>query len=419
MGHHDAAGNDSPVSGRLHRRLTAAVVLPLGVITVVLAVLTWPGRATLARRLPEGVGIPKDASLLDADVEGVRLDKCTFVPGAEGPTICDHVTVRLREGPDADETVSFEVPPSASSPELREGERIVVLESKGADPRLRYTYFDHVRRTPVVVLAALFAAAVLALGRRRGLGALAGLLVTVGALTVYMVPAILGGTSPVLAAVVTASGVMIATLYLAHGFNLRTTVALFGTLGALVLTALLAWVFVGASRISGLVSEEALLVRVQAGALNLEGLVLAGIVIGALGVLDDVTVTQVSAVWEIREVDRTLGLRELYRRGLRVGRDHIASTVNTLVLAYAGAALPLFILFNLSDQSAASILNGETVATEVIRTLVGSLGLVAAVPLTTLLAAWAARSGAPSVAEPPHRDFPPLGDDWPVFDDAP
>jgi uncharacterized membrane protein len=187
--------------------------------------------------------------------------------------------------------------------------------------------------------------------------------------------------------VVGAAVIMFVTLYLAHGLNVRTTTAVLGTLGALVLTGVLAWAFVEASHLTGLSSEEAGFLQAAAGQVNLEGLLLGGIVIGSLGVLDDVTVTQASAVWELYHANPSMGFRALFSAGLRIGRDHIASTVNTLVLAYAGASLPLLVLFTLSNRDLSEVLTGELVAQEIVRTLVGSIGLVAAVPLTTALGA--------------------------------
>jgi uncharacterized membrane protein len=165
-----------------------------------------------------------------------------------------------------------------------------------------------------------------------------------------------------------------------------TTVALLGTLSALALTVVLASVFTSLADITGLASEEALVVSIGAKGIDLSGLVLAGMVIGALGALDDVTVTQAAAVWELRAVNPTMPRHRLFRSAMRIGRDHVASTVNTLALAYAGAALPLLLLFTQSRQSLGTVANGETIATEILSALIGSIGLVASVPVTTWLA---------------------------------
>jgi uncharacterized membrane protein len=196
-------------------------------------------------------------------------------------------------------------------------------------------------------------------------------------------------------------------LYLTHGFNDATTVALLGTLASLLLTALLGWVFVELTHLTGFADEEAAYLRATSGTIDVRGLLLAGIVIGSLGVLDDVTVTQVSAVDQIRRADPTLPWRQLHLRGLSVGRDHVASAVNTLVLAYAGTSLPMLLLFTQTGRPIRDVLTGEVVAAEIVRTLVGSIGLVASVPLTTWLAATTLSAGAaPETAERPPAGSP-------------
>jgi uncharacterized membrane protein len=188
-------------------------------------------------------------------------------------------------------------------------------------------------------------------------------------------------------ALVGASAALLVNLYLAHGFNVRTTTAVLGTLASLALIGVLAAGFVALTHLTGLADEEASYLQALSSQIDLRGLLLGGIIIGSLGVLDDVTVTQASAVWELHEANPTYGPRPLYSSALRIGRDHIASVVNTLVLAYAGASLPLLVLFVEADRGLRDVLTSETVAAELVRTLVGSVGLVAAVPLTTALAA--------------------------------
>jgi uncharacterized membrane protein len=177
-------------------------------------------------------------------------------------------------------------------------------------------------------------------------------------------------------------------------------VALLGTLGALAITAVLAAVFVGLADVSGFATEEALVVEIGAARIDLRGIVLGGVVIGALGAIDDMTVTQASAVWELRDANPSMSRRSLLRSGLRIGRDHVASTVNTLALAYAGASMPVLLLLVLSRQSVETVASGEVIATEILRTLVGSLGLVAAVPLSTWLASLAVPGPAAGREQP-------------------
>ncbi|MDJ0924127.1 MAG: YibE/F family protein [Acidimicrobiia bacterium] len=277
-----------------------------------------------------------------------------------------------------------------------EGGEFEVFSVSGLSPRRQYQFADFQRRGTLFWLALGFGLVVVALGGWRGAAALAGLVASVAVLLVFVLPAILEGRSPVLVAVIGAACIAFLALYMAHGFSRMTTVALIGTLAALILTALLSAFVVGIAEFTGLVSEESSLLTLFEG-IDVRGLLLAGIVLGAAGAIDDVTVTQASAVWELKAASPNLGKGELFRRGLRIGRDHIASTVNTLLLAYAGAALPLLVLFVLSEQSLGTVANSEVVSVEIVRTLVGSIGLVAAVPFTTWLAAVVADTPEPAV----------------------
>jgi uncharacterized membrane protein len=244
------------------------------------------------------------------------------------------------------------------------------------------------RSMPLAVLAIVFAVVVVALGRLRGVLALAGIVLSLGVLLVFIFPALLEGAAPIGVALTGATIIAFGTLYLAHGLNDRTTVALLGTMASLGLTAVLAVGFAAAAELSGLASEESLTLLTFAPDLDFRGLLLAAVIIGTLGVLDDVTITQVAAVWELHHSDPAMGRRQLYGAGIRIGRDHIASTVNTLVLAYAAAALPLLLIYTQSGLAFGEVLATETVAVEIVQTLVGSIGLVASVPLTTALACW-------------------------------
>jgi uncharacterized membrane protein len=217
--------------------------------------------------------------------------------------------------------------------------------------------------------------------------ALVGLALSLGVLVLFVVPALLRDSPAVLVALVGTLAVAYIAIYLAHGINISSTIALAGSLVALAVTSLLALVVAASAQLSGLASEEAQTLRFTAEALDLRGLLIAGIVVGALGVLDDVTVSQVSTVAALRRAQPDMGPRALYAEATRVGRDHVASTVNTLVLAYAGASLPLLLFFAQGDTPVVRIITGELVAVEVVRMLVGSIGLVLSVPVTTGLAA--------------------------------
>ncbi len=216
----------------------------------------------------------------------------------------------------------------------------------------------------------------------------------------FMFPSILDGHDPTAVALVGAAIIAIVALYLTHGITEMITVALLGTFAALGLTAILATVFSNLAHFTGFSSEDAFYLTIASAEVDVKGLVLAGIIIGSLGVLDDVTVTQVSAVWQLHEANPTYSARRLYASGVVIGRDHIASTVNTLVLAYAGASLPLLLIFTQGGRSLGAVAEGELVGVEIVRTLVGSIGLVAAVPLTTALAAFVVTRGS-TLRHPP------------------
>ena len=239
----------------------------------------------------------------------------------------------------------------------------------------------------MLVLVAVFMLAVVAFGRWQGVRSLIGLALSFAVIVGFVVPAILRGRSPVAVALVGAMAIMLLSLYLSHGMGRKTTAAVVGTGLALVLTGALTAGFVAATSLTGLASEDALNASFLAGGLSFRGLLLAGIILGGLGVLDDVTMSQASLVFELRRADPTASFAQLVTGALAVGRDHIAATVNTLFLAYAGASLPLLVLFTTSGDSLGTVATSEVVAVEIVRSLCGSIGLIAAVPLTTVLAA--------------------------------
>lgn len=364
------------------RRLLAGVVGAFLLATLVGLVVLWP--PPTPRDRTGGLGTPVD--LVNATVTAAPVVPCrSALPGVD--LVCRDVTARLDSGPETGETTTLDITESPDQPTLRRGDRIVL--GRAADPGQPVAYFfsDFQRRAPLLALGLLFAVAVVGLARWRGLAALLGLGVSLLVLVRFVLPAILAGQSALAASVVGASVIALLIIYLAHGVSARTTTAVLGTLAALALTAGLAVVFVEVTKLTGLSSEEGTYLRgVLGSTIDLRGMLLAGIVIGALGVLNDVTVTQASAVWEIHRANPAVDAGHLYRSAMQIGRDHIASTVDTLVLAYAGAALPLFVIFTVADRRLGDVITGEIVAQEIVQTLVGSLGLIAAVPVTTWLA---------------------------------
>jgi uncharacterized membrane protein len=362
------------------------------VATVIGLVVLWPDGDGLQTAQDDAAELGLASDRFRAEVVEVTEAVCSYA-GGDPDVLCRSVVVVPSEGPDAGALVSlgeFDLTDPRFAPNVSVGDDVVVgYESQTGF----YFYADQERRGPLLWLALIFAAAVIALGRFRGVLALLASASTVVVLVVFIAPAVLDGRDPLLVCLVGAAAIAFVSLYLTHGINPMTTVALAGTLGALGLTLVLSIVFFELADFTGLATEEGLTLPAVVGELDLLGLLLGGVMLGTLGALDDVTVTQSATVWELHETDRRLGFVRLFRSGMSVGREHIASTVNTLLLAYAGASLPLVLLFALSDQSLATVANSEIVAVEIARTLCGSIGLVAATPLTTGLAAAALTLG--------------------------
>ncbi|MEV1020097.1 YibE/F family protein [Streptomyces sp. NPDC050264] len=398
-GHSHNHGPAAPVSQHL-RKVIAAILVPFSVAVVVGLAVLWPGGAPAHERT--GVGF--DRQTQQATVTRVEKVDCKSVNAsgdtptgdtstAEGSSAqqqatgtCENATIRVDTGKDKGRTFKEVVQPD-SPRQLREGQQVIVAYAPDAPENLQYSVTDANRKFPMALLAGIFAVAVVVVGRLRGVMALVALAVSFMVLTFFILPAILQGSNPLVVAVVGASAIMLIALYMCHGLSARTSVAVLGTLVSLLLIGLLGSLFIGWAALTGNTDDNTGLIHGLYPHIDMSGLLLAGVIIGSLGVLDDVTVTQTSAVWELHAANPTMGWRGLYRAGIRIGRDHIASVVNTLVLAYAGAALPLLLLFSIAQSSVTDVANSELVAEEIVRTLVGSIGLVASVPVTTALAA--------------------------------
>ncbi|MEU9554458.1 YibE/F family protein [Streptomyces fumanus] len=398
-GHSHSHGPAAPVSGRL-RKVIAAILVPFAAAVLVGLALLWPGGAPPHERT--GVGFDRqtqqatvtkvvEVSCASANASGVPPTGDTST--AEGSSAqqqadgtCKKATIRIDTGRDKGRTFTEIVQPDQSR-QLSQGQGVVVAYEPSAPKDLQYSVADVDRRFPLALLAGIFALAVVVVGRLRGVMALVSLAISFLVLNFFILPAILQGSNPLLVAVIGSSAIMLIALYLCHGLSARTSVAVLGTLVSLLLIGVLGSLFIGWAALTGNTDDNTGLIHGLYPTIDMSGLLLAGVIIGSLGVLDDVTVTQTSAVWELHQANPSLGRRGLYRAGIRIGRDHIASVVNTLVLAYAGAALPLLLLFSIAQSSVGTVANSELVAEEIVRTLVGSIGLVASVPVTTALAA--------------------------------
>ncbi|MFI0222394.1 YibE/F family protein [Streptomyces lydicus] len=396
--HAHSHGPAAPVSRHL-RKVIAAVLIPFAAAVAVGLIVLWPGGAPPHK--PSGVGfdqptekahVTKVVEVNCADVHAEQQPQPPSPTGQQPPggaakgRSCEQATIKVTTGENAGRTFQTVVTPDALR-HYTTGQDVVVAYSPKAPKELQYSVSDVDRSLPMWILAAIFALAVVIVGRLRGVLALVALAASFVVLTLFILPAILQGSDPLVVAVVGGSAIMLIALYMCHGLTARTSVAVLGTLASLVLIALLGSVFINWALLTGNTDDTTGLVHGLYPDIEIRGLLLAGIIIGSLGVLDDVTVTQTAAVWELKEADPSAGWRKLYSAAMRIGRDHIASVVNTLVLAYAGAALPLLLLFSIAQSSVGTVATSEVVAEEIVRTLVGSIGLVASVPLTTLLAA--------------------------------
>ena len=385
MAHSHAHGHGG--DGDLHipvrlRQTLALVVLPIVIATVIGVLVLWPsGRGPNLRDIFGSSG-----PLIRATVTSVHTDTCLGSPEGSG-NYCQEVRARITGGRHEGRVVRFEAGSGGGAPKVHEGDDVWLGKSPG-DGGPQFYFADFQRDAPIGLLVLVFVGASIAFGRWSGVRALVALVASLLALVWFVIPSVLHGHSPIAVAIVGSALIMLVVLYVTGGINTQTTVAVLGTMVSLALIGVLAWVFVKASNLSGLADEDALFLQAAGGNINLQGLMLGGMVIGALGVLDDMTVTQVSAVWELRRASDRYDAWSLYRAAERVGRDHVASTINTLVLAYAGASLPLLIYFTQSNLPLEQILTSEVIAVEVVRTLVGSIGLIASVPITTALASF-------------------------------
>ncbi|WP_343035641.1 YibE/F family protein [Isoptericola sediminis] len=385
-GHGHGHGGPAPPAPLRTRVVLALLVLPALVATALGLWQLWPSAADVPDRVP-------------VVVEGSELVSATVVGPLEGeaagdaswPTTEDsttgNVAIRLPDG----STSGMQAEPRFA---LEPGDPVVALYiGDFAETPVPYVFMDYEREVPFAILAAAYVLVVLLVARWRGLAALAGLAVAFGVFVTFTFPALLSGENAMGVALVTSSAVMLAVLYLAHGLTARTTVALLGTLAGLALTAGIGAWATGAAQITGASEEVAQNLPVIAPGVDLRGIALCGLVLAGMGVLNDVTITQASAVWELRALAPTAPRRALFARAMRIGRDHIASTVYTIAFAYVGAALPLLLTVWLLDQTPLMTMTSGEIAEEIVRTLVGSIGLVLAIPITTAIAAVTVPSG--------------------------
>ncbi|WP_280199752.1 YibE/F family protein [Nocardia cyriacigeorgica] len=415
--HHDHSG---PIAiGSTAARVVVGLLAVIGVVVVIATIALWPSEQQVDIPLPmqnagggaveteAGTVVLQDMGACGSPSLGkVFADKPD--PPATNAYTCQRSLIAIESGPHEGNHTLLEIAPGPGQPELKAGDSIRIVRQTAPDGTPLYSFDDYARGLPLTLIALAFVVVIIAVARWRGLRALLGLGFAFGVLVVFMLPALLDGKPAIPVALVAGSLILYAVLYLAHGVNLRTSSALLGTLTSMVLAAVLSWIAIGVTDLTGLSEEQNTNVATYLEHVSITGLLLAGFIIGSLGVLNDVTITQASAAFELAALDEGASRREIFAAAMRVGRDHIASTVYTLVLAYAGGALPLLLLFSVAGRSMRDVLVGDAVAIEIARSAVGGIALALSVPLTTGIAVLLARpfgaaKSAPQVSNRPRH----------------
>ena len=401
--------------GPLAARIVVGLLIAIGVAVLAGAAWLWPSQQQVDIPLPfqnaEGGAVTTEAG----EVRASSAAECGSpsvgqvltadpVPAEGTGSQCVQTLIAIDSGPNKGANTLLEFSGGPGQPNLAVGDQVRITRQVDQTGITTYSFYDYERTWPLIALAAAFAIVVVAVAGWRGLRALVGIVIAFGVLVVFMLPALRDGAAAIPVALVASAVILYAVLYLAHGVSLRTSAALLGTLTSLLLAAGLSWSAIELAHLTGLSEDQNNEVAAYLGNVSITGLLLAGFIIGSLGVLNDVTVTQASTVFELAQLEGA-SQRAIFVGAMRVGRDHIASTVYTLVLAYAGSALPLLLLFSVANRSLGDVLTSESVAIEVARSAVGGIALALSVPLTTAIAAvlaTAPKSSRRDIAHP-HR----------------
>jgi uncharacterized membrane protein len=421
---HASQGHSEPTpeamaARRKANRILAAVLIPITLLTLAGMAMLWPSGSKEGISLANPYSAAPGVTFDTGTIQSVVTENCMQGAAQQGPT--QQGQTQQNPGQGSDCTFAFTEPDKGGSPVkvvinpdvakshgVKAGDQIRYLNLSNAQGAASsqgapaYIFVDFVRTLPIVLLALLYAVVVIAVARWRGLRALIGLVGAYFILASFMLPGLVEGKPPLLLALVGSTVIMIGVLYFAHGFSARTSTALLGTIFGLGITALLAAWATDAANLAGVGNHDATTLVNTSSNISITGVILCGLIISGLGVLNDVTITQSSAVWELYELAPASSARKLFTSAMRIGRDHIASTVYTIAFAYAGAALPILIIVMLYDRPLGETLTSAELSEEVIRTLVGSIGLVLAIPVTTLIAvlvvkATGVRPAAPAV----------------------
>jgi len=386
------------------QRALAAGLVVLAIATVIGLIAQWPSNEPpkVSENFKAHSGMTGELS--KAEVLIVQPGACNSpdmgrvfdtAPNTDihAPEACTHAIIGIQSGPDAGKRTLLEVHPEIpGSPDLRVGDKIQLSNHTDPNSGIQYAFQDFQRSTNLAAWLIATLILIIVVGAWRGARSIIGLILTLGLIVVFLVPALIRGGDPVALAVTCGAAVLFLVLFLVHGFSWKTAAAMGGTLLALALSAILSKVAVTSAGLRGLGDENNLNILLYLPGISITGLLLAGMIVSALGVLNDVTIAQASTVNELHELDPDASPWHLFRSGMKVGRDHIASMVYTLVLSYTGVALPTILLLSISNRPLEQILTSDIMATEILRSATGAIALVLAVPLTTFIAAWTSRS---------------------------
>ncbi len=414
--HHHHHDHSRPIAiGATAARVVVGLLIAIGAIVVVATIALWPDRQQVDIPLPmqnaDGSAVVTEAGTVIRQDLGAcgspsigRVFDGEPAPPPMDVYDCQRSLIAIESGPHAGKHTLLEIAPGPGQPDLAAGDELRIVRQDAPDGTPLYSFDDYARGFPLSIIFLAFVVVIVVIARWRGVRAILGLGFAFAVLVMFLLPALLDGKPAIPVALVAGSLILYAVLYLAHGVNLRTSSALLGTLTSMVIAAVLSWLVIEATTLTGLSEEQNTNVATYIEHVSITGLLLAGFIIGSLGVLNDVTITQASAAFELAELDKSATRGEIFAAAMRVGRDHIASTVYTLVLAYAGGALPLLLLFSVAGRPIGDVLVGDAVAIEIARSAVGGICLALSVPLTTGIAVLLARPfGTPKPPAPARK----------------
>jgi len=356
------------------------MTIKLTIGTIFLFIICFLPQGLLAQEVHQEFQETVTAEVLEILKQYERI-----IMGTAASTTVQQMRVLIKSGEKSGEVVRLD----NDLVVLSSGDKIFVDRFLAIDGTEYYLFKDVERRLPLALIVVVFVVLVIWLSGFQGVRALLSLVLSIGSILFLLIPALLAGYSPALTSLAISGVILSVSLFLTHGFKPRVFITFLGTFGSVLITCLIAGLWVSWMRFTGFGDDASVYLNfASGGTLDLTGLLLGGIIIGLLGVLDDVSITQSSVVQELKAANPNFGFKELYLRALRVGKDHVGSLVNTLAMAYVGVSLPLILFLSYSEASMMVLINQEIVAAEILRIVVGSIGLLLAVPLTTAMAAW-------------------------------